>query len=371
MTTVQASPQQLRRTVLATEHERLGAKMVEFHGWWMPVYYSSIIEEHRCVRERAGLFDVSHMGQVFLSGPQAAALLQRMLTNDVAKLGSGEGQYSLLLNEHGGILDDVILFRLEEERFLLIINCGTRSRDIVWLRQHAAGRVTIDDVSDSHCIIAVQGPRSAGVLGKALGQPFDGMERFTIQPLSPPWSPGFISRTGYTGSDGFECFLPNPKAPELWRVLMQQGQATGLQPVGLGARDSLRLEVGYRLYGVDMDEQTTPDEAGLDWVVSAEKGEFVGRDALLKKRAAGVTRRLVAFTMLDAGMIPRAHYPIQVGGRAVGQVTSGSLSPLLGIAVGMGYIESAFAKLPQEIAIAARGRTYRAQVIKLPFIKLS
>lgn len=368
MTTATQS-QQLRRTALAGEHEKLGAKMVDFHGWWMPLYCTSIIEEHRCVREKVGLFDVSHMAQIYFSGPLAGKFLQHMLTNDVGKLADGEGQYSLMLNEAGGILDDVVLFRLGPERFLLIVNCGTRERDLQWLRERAGGRVTIEDISNSHGIIAAQGPQAVAAINTALGRDMSGLERFTIRPLSPPWSPAFISRTGYTGSDGFEVFLPNPKALLLWRELLKAGQPHGIQPVGLGARDSLRLEVGYRLYGVDMNEETLPDEAGLEWVVASEKGEFVGRDALLKRRADGIRRQLVGFTMLDAGAIPRAQCPIKVEGRAVGRVTSGSMSPLLGIAIGLGYVETAYAKSAQQLAIEIRRREFRAQVVKLPFVQ--
>ncbi len=368
MTVAHAPQQQLRRTALAGEHEKLGAKMVEFQGWWMPLYYHGILEEHRCVREHVGLFDVSHMGQIFLSGPAAGPFLQWLLTNDVEQLSDGTGHYSLMLNEQGGILDDVIVFRLGEERYLLIVNCATHERDLQWLQRHAKGRITIDDVSDSHAILAIQGPTAPEALQHVIGQSLAGMKRFAIQPLAAPWGPGFLSRTGYTGGEGFEVFLPNPKALLLWRKLVEVGHTVQLQPIGLGARDSVRLEAGLRLYGTDMDETTIPDEAGLEWVVAVKKGEFCGRDALLKRRATGVTKRLVGLTMLEPGAIPRSHCPIQVEGRAVGHITSGSMSPLLGFAVGLGSVEPSYAHSGQQLSIIIRQRAYRAQVVGLPFV---
>ena len=389
----------VRKTALYERHRALSAKMTDFHGWEMPLYYTSILEEHRAVRETLGIFDISHMGQVLVTGPDALEQLNGVVTSDLAQVGEGRACYTLLLNERGGILDDLIIYRLGESDLLIIVNCANRVSDTQWLRSHCRGNVTVTDISDGRSILAVQGPRANHVLEELLDARVAGLGRFGVAPIRTMGTDACLARTGYTGGDGFELFLPDQHARKLWDLILLQAKPLGALPVGLGARDTLRVEAGLRLYGTDMDEATTPLEAGLAWTVAFHKPRFIGKDALLKQQEAGVTRKLVGFE-LSQGPVPRqgaelladkgsarpagatstaqaeagghAEAAGRVGGaglRRVGLVTSGTFSPILNRPLGMGYVEPAFAKPGTALTLTVRTQRYAATVVKLPFWK--
>ncbi len=342
--------------------------MVPFAGWEMPVQYAGIVEEHRAVRTRAGLFDVSHMGEVEVAGPGARETVQWLLTNDVARLGPGEGLYSPMCAPHGGILDDLTAFCLEGDRFLLIVNAATTEGDFRWIAGHTR-RAEALNRSEEFALLALQGPLAPSILQRltptdlAAARAFmmlDGVEVAGVRAL--------ISRTGYTGEDGFEIACPWDAAPAVWRAMIETGRADGLVPVGLGARDTLRLEAGFMLYGNDIDETTTPLEAPLGWTVKWEKGDFAGRAALEEQKTRGVTRKLVGFEVIDRA-IARHGYPLAAEGAPVGAVTSGTFGPWVNKSIGMGYVERAIAKPGTALDVEIRGRAARAVVVKLPFYK--
>ncbi len=355
-----------RRTGLYQRHLELGAKMTAFHGWEMPLYYTSIIEEHRAVREVFGIFDVSHMGQVLVTGPEALPTLNRLVVSDLGHLGEGRACYTLLLNEHGGILDDVIVFRLGPEDFLVIVNCATHEADVAWLQAHQQGRVTMTDISEGRAILAVQGPKACRTLEQLLDTRVTTLGRFGVAPIRTMGPDACLARTGYTGGDGFELFLPNTHAVRVWNLVVNAGQGLGGLPVGLGARDTLRVEAGLRLYGADMDAQTTPWEAGLGWTVAMQKGEFIGREALVRQREVGIPRVFIGI-QLASGPVPRQGMELRLGDRRVGTVTSGTYSPLLQQPIGMGYVEPTAAKLGTRLTVTVRSQRYEATIVKLPF----
>jgi len=354
----------LHTTALHAEHARLGAKLVDFHGWEMPLYYRGIIEEHVAVRERVGVFDISHMGQVLVTGPGSLATLQRLVSADLAKSADGQAAYGLLLNAQGGIVDDIIVYRLTAEQWLLIINCGNREKDVAWMQRHLGPQTTLTHISSGRSMLAIQGPEAEDVVEELVGAAVSGMGRFRIRAV-PGRSDGWLSRTGYTGSDGYELFVRDQDAIELWHRALD---ALGLQaqPAGLGARDTLRLEACYRLYGADMDDATTPFEAGLGWVVDMAKTDFIGQAALVKQQQP--QRRLVPFEVSGAA-IPRSGYAILRESRRVGQVTSGSFSPTLRKGIGLGYVETACAAPGTAIEIEIRGQRHAGLVVKGPFYK--
>ncbi|MBI2885440.1 MAG: glycine cleavage system aminomethyltransferase GcvT [Candidatus Omnitrophica bacterium] len=355
----------LQRTGLYEAHLALGAKTTPFHGWEMPLYYTSILDEHRSVRSAAGLFDISHMGQVWVSGPDAQAMLDGLVVSDLTQVAEGRACYTMLVNEQGGILDDIIIYRVAAWDYLVIVNCGTRAKDAQWLGTHATSRASVDDISDGRAIIALQGPKSAGLMEAALELHVNPLGRFAAMPL-PGWGErAWVSRTGYTGSDGFECFLPDAFARRLWTRLIEGGKAAGLSPAGLGARDTLRLEAGLRLYGTDMDETTTPFEADLGWTVALSKPAFIGKAALSRQKAQGVTRRLVG--LVGQGPVPRHGCPIMLEGRDVGVVTSGTYSPMLERPIGFGMVEIAASRPETALQVTVRHRAYPATVVKPPF----
>jgi len=386
----------VRKTALYERHRALSAKMTDFHGWEMPLYYTSILEEHKAVREALGVFDISHMGQVLVTGPDAIEQLNNVVTSDLAQVGEGRACYTLLLNERGGILDDLIIYRLGESDLLVIVNCANRASDTEWLRSHCRGSVTVTDISDGRSILAVQGPRANRVLEEILDARVAGLGRFGVAPIRTMGTDACLARTGYTGGDGFELFLPDQHARKLWDLILLQAKPLGALPVGLGARDTLRVEAGLRLYGTDMDAATTPLEAGLAWTVALHKPRFIGKEALLKQQEAGVTRKFVGFE-LSQGPVPRqgaelladagggAGLPApdallrsakqseasgaQAGLRRVGLVTSGTFSPILNRPLGMGYVEPAFAKPGTMLTLTVRTQRYAATVVKLPFWK--
>ena len=353
------------RTPLYETHVRAGARIVEFAGWEMPVQYAGILDEHQAVRTRAGLFDVSHMGEVIFRGPKALEALNRVFTNDLSKVADGQAQYGCLCRESGGIVDDVVVYRRAADDLLVCVNAANRAKDFEWLRAHAGG-ADVSNESDEWAQLALQGPLAPQILQRLTKVNLSAVKTYRFAPGEVAGIPSLVARTGYTGEDGFEVFCPSAKAPQLWAALMEAGRPEKLEPAGLGARDSLRLEMAYRLYGSDMDDGTTPLEAGLAWVVKLDKGDFVGRDALVKQKEAGVPRKLVGFTLTEPG-IPRHGYPVLRDGRKVGDVTSGTKSPSLGIPVGLAYVPTALAAEGSTFAVEIRGRAVAARVVKTPF----
>lgn len=357
----------LRRTPLHEEHVRLGARLVPFAGFAMPVQYEAGIRaEHEAVRTAAGLFDVSHMGEFDLRGPEALALVSRLTANDPAGLSVGQAQYSVMCREDGGIVDDLVVYRLGEERYRLVVNAANREKDGAHLRREAEGReVETEDASDRIALLALQGPRAQEILGPLSSVELDPIGFYRFAEGEVAGAPAVVSRTGYTGEDGFELYVEAGDAPRVWRGLLEAGEGSGLLPAGLGARDTLRLEMGYALYGNDIDEGTTPLEAGLGWLVRLEKGDFLGREALVRQKEAGVRRRLRCFRLTERGF-PRPGYDVWFDGEAAGEVRSGTVSPSLGYGIGTVYLP-AEAGPGDPVQVAIRDRKVAGEVVKPPF----
>ncbi|MEE8573969.1 MAG: glycine cleavage system aminomethyltransferase GcvT [Thermodesulfobacteriota bacterium] len=358
----------LNRTPLYDRHLTLGAKLVDFAGFEMPVSYSSVIKEHLSVRSGVGLFDVSHMGEIEVRGAYAFDLIQKITTNDLNRLRSSQSQYSLMLNPAGGVIDDVIVYRLGLERFLLCVNASNTKRVFDWISEQLPDRTVAIDQSEKTALIALQGPGSAKVLSKVSETAPDKIKRFRYDSGTVCEVGAIISRTGYTGEDGFEFFVDPVTAVKVWEGLLEAGEADGIVPVGLAARDTLRLEMGYPLHGQELTEETTPLEAGLDKFVSLtdEKGDFTGRDVLERQAEEGVKKKLVGLEVTGAG-IARTGYNILSGGEKVGTVTSGTHSPSLKRAIAMGYVTPELTEPGTELEIEIRGKAAAAVVTKLPF----
>jgi aminomethyltransferase len=357
----------LQRTPLYEEHRALGAKLVEFGGWEMPVSYRGILEEHRAVRSAAGLFDVSHMGEIEVIGPHAAATCQRLTTNDVSRLANGYVQYTLLCREDGGVVDDVTLYRVNEQRFFFCVNASNIAKDLEWITSHA-GAATVIDRSATTALIALQGPAAARILGGLTPLTLSALRRFRFARSEVAGIPALISRTGYTGEDGFEIYVDPPRAVSLWTALMAAGQDAGLEPIGLGARDTLRLEAALPLYGHELDDQTSPLAAGLARFVKLDGDDFIGRAALLHEQEHGTPRRLVGLAMRGPG-IARQSYAVVHDGTPVGVVTSGTHSPTLGHAIALAYVAEALVAPGTAVAVDVRGRPVPAEVIPTPFYR--
>jgi aminomethyltransferase len=359
--------QPLLRTPLYPEHVALGAKLVPFAGWEMPVQYpSGITAEHQAVRRAAGLFDVSHMGEIEVRGERAEEFVQFVATNDASKIAIGQAQYSALLQEDGTLLDDLLVYRFPAH-WMLVVNASNRARDLAWLERHAAPfGVEILDRTEEIGLLALQGPRAAAILAPLTDVDLDALRYYHFSEGTVDGVPAIVSRTGYTGEDGFELYVPAEATAALWRRLLEAGAPEGIQPAGLGARDSLRLEMGYGLYGNDMDERRTPLEAALGWIVKFDKGDFIGREALLRQKQAGVRDRLVGFK-LEARGFPRPGYTVRVGGEPAGTVTSGIVSPSLGEGIGLAYVPAGSAKAGTPIEILIRDKPVAAQIVRPPF----
>ena len=338
--------------------------MIGFGGWDMPVQYGGIVEEHRLVRSAVGCFDVSHMGEFEFRGPDAARALQRVTTNDVGGLAVGQVQYSLLCQDDGGIVDDLTLARLADDHYLMTVNAANIAKDWAWVTSHLDGRVDARNTSDQTGLIAVQGPRAQALVGRLADVDVPGIGYYRLARGRVAGVPALVSRTGYTGEDGFELYLPAEATERVWEALLSGPEGAG--PVGLGARDTLRLEMRYPLYGNDIDETTNPLEAGLGWVVKPAKGQFVGREAIERARAAGIRRRLVGFEMVDRA-VARHGYPIRNGQTVVGQVTSGSFGPSVERYIGLGYVPDTLSAVGSEFQVEVRGRGQAARVVKTPF----
>ena len=376
----------LKRTPLFAAHQKLGARLVEFGGWEMPVQYSSILDEHLAVRKSAGLFDISHMGEMQVSGPQAVPFLNFLLTNDLRKLTVGQGQYTLLCNPRGGAIDDLYAYRTGEQAFLLIVNASRIEVDAAWMEQQLdawpeRSDVRLENLSDHYGAVALQGPRAAEIIPHCFAGP---STQGTFAPQATdlkknqfgafPFAgaSAYVARTGYTGEDGFEIIAPANLIEAVWNRILTTGHAYCLQPAGLGARDTLRTEVCYPLYGHELSEETTPIEAGLGFFVALDKGEFIGRSVLAEQKAHGVARKCVAFKMTDKSAPPRPHYPIWSSGpeaARIGEVVSGTQSPSLNLGIGLGYVPPSHAPPGTPIEIEIRGRRAPAVVVAKPIYR--
>lgn len=364
------SKKQTMKTVpLHNLHASLGAKMVPFAGFEMPVRYSSDLEEHHTVRNGVGVFDVSHMGEFVVKGPGALDLIQKVSANDASVLYDGKVQYSYLPNAEGGVVDDLLIYKIKDEEYLLVVNASNIEKDWNWIRSYAGEGVTMENLSDQWCLLAVQGPKAAATLQKLTAVDLGSMEYYTFKIGEMAGVENVvISATGYTGAGGFEIYIPNEEAERMWNAIFEAGEEFGIKPVGLGARDTLRLEMGYCLYGNDIDDTTSPLEAGLGWVTKFTK-DFVNSTSLKEQKTTGVTRKLIGFEMIDRG-IPRSHYELCDGnGNTIGEVTSGTQSPTLQKGIGMGYVPVEFGKPGSELFVKVRDRLLKACVVKLPFVK--
>jgi aminomethyltransferase len=357
-----------KRTPLYDTHRALGARLIEFGGWDMPVQYSGILAEHQAVRTKAGLFDLSHMGEVEVSGPRALEALQELVVTDVARIQLGQAQYSLMCYPDGGIVDDIIIYRRAEDRFFVCVNAANISKDFEWMTQHNRAQATMVDHSDEYALIAVQGPSAPGIVQRLTSLNLAAVKRYWFATGEVAGVTALIARTGYTGEDGVELFVAANQAVTVWNACLDAGQPDGIVPIGLGARDTLRLEAAYMLYGNDIDAQTTPLEAGLHRLVRFEKPAFIGREALLQQQAAGIRKQFVGLSMDEAG-IPRHGYLLWHDGRQVGIITSGTQSPSLNVGIALGYVPPMCAAVGTSLTVEIRSRQVRAHVVARPFYR--
>ena len=364
----------MKTTAFTKFHIANGAKMAEFAGYNMPIEFTGINDEHLTVREKAGVFDVSHMGEIWIKGDKALALLQHITTNDVSKLYDGKVQYSCMPNGHGGIVDDILVYRFSAEKYMLCVNAANTEKDWDHICEQAkafgmeAGR-ELENASDRICQLAVQGPLAMKIVQKLCDEPVEQMEYYTFRQMKVAGCEAILSITGYTGAGGCEIYLYNDDADRMWEALWRAGEEFGLKNIGLGARDTLRLEKGFCLYGNDINDTTSPIEAGLGWITKFVEGkDFIDRDLLAAQKADGVERKLVGFKMIERG-IPRHEYPLaDLDGNRIGEVTSGTMSPCLKVGIGLGYVKSEYAKASTTIAVVIRDRLIKAEVVKYPFV---
>lgn len=369
MTGQDAAAASLKRTPLYDQHRQLGARLVEFGGWEMPVQYSSILDEHRAVRTHAGLFDVSHMGEFRVTGADALAFLQHLVPNDVSRLALNQALYTQLCQPDAGIVDDLLIYHLAEHDYMLVVNAGNIAKDFAWVQQHSqSSAVTLTNASDTTGLLALQGPAALAILQPLTEAALSGITYYHCAPGTVSGTHCLISRTGYTGEDGFELYCSAEDVGTLWNNLLAAGQEHGLVPTGLGARDTLRLEAAYSLYGHELDETTNPLEAGLGWTVKLAKGAFIGHEALAKIKAEGLKRKLVGIEMVERGVC-RGGQAIYDGEQRIGTLTSGAPSPTLNKNIGMGYVEIAHAVPGKDVHIDIRGRKIAAKIVALPFYK--
>ncbi len=378
----------LKRTPLFSAHQRLGARLIDFGGWEMPVQYSSIVDEHLAVRKAAGLFDISHMGEIAINGPGAESFLNQVLTNDLGKLKSGQGQYSLMCNERGGVVDDLYVYRLDDQRYLLVVNASRIEADWDWIqgqfdKTNVADGIQISNASGQFAALALQGPRVSEFMDECVrGGTISGtfvdrateLKKNELGEFIFSGTPVYVARTGYSGEDGFEVIAPAEAIEAVWNRVLAAGHACCLQPAGLGARDTLRTEMCYPLYGRELDEETTPLEAGLGFFVSLDKGEFIGRSVLAEQKERGLPKKCVAFKMIEKSAPPRPGYAVWSRGEsaaAIGKVVSGTQSPSLNVGIGMAYLPPGFSKPGTEIEVEIRGRKAPAAVVAKPIYRKS
>ena len=364
------SDEKLKKTPLNEAHRALGGKMVDFGGWDMPVQYTAgVIEEHMATRTRAGLFDVSHMGEIWVEGSDAIDFVNRLTTNDVTKLVDGQAHYSALTNEKGGVVDDLLVYRFDVDKLLLVVNAGTTEKDWDWISsQKRDENITLVNASADYCQIAVQGPKAVGILKTLTDTNLDEIKYYHFTTGKVDGVESIISRTGYTGEDGFEVYADAKYAEQLWNKLLDAGSSDGILPCGLAARNTLRLEAAMSLYGHELSDEITPLEANLGWITKLQKDDFIGREALAEKKEAGLTRKIVGFEMMQPG-IARDGYDVYIEDKRVGYVTSGSPAPFLKKNIGLAFLPVEFAKDGQEIKIDVRGKHLVAQVVPTPFYK--
>ncbi|MFP4081197.1 MAG: glycine cleavage system aminomethyltransferase GcvT [Candidatus Aminicenantes bacterium] len=359
----------MKKTRLHSAHKKWGAKMIEFFGWEMPVEFSGVIDEHLAVRKKAGLFDVSHMGEILISGKQALDLVQYLSPNDAGRLSSGKSQYSALTTAQGTFVDDLLVYCLTPEEYLLVVNAANSDKDHEWIHRHKQGfEVKVENKSQDYTQLALQGPKALDILQPMTEINLEEMRPFRFSGGELEGEKVLISRTGYTGEDGFEIYTLSLNPEKIWEALLDGGKEYGLVPAGLGARDTLRLEATLMLYGNDIDETTTVLEAGLGWLVKFEKGDFLGREALLKQKEKGIKRKIAGFEILGAG-IARPHYPVFADHKKVSEVTSGSYSPYLKKSIGLTYLPLEYTQKGTEIEVGIRNRKAQARVVSIPFYK--
>jgi aminomethyltransferase len=356
-----------KRTPLYDRHVALGGRIVDFGGWELPQQYTSIRDEHLAVRKAAGLFDISHMGRLYVEGSAAEAYLQRLFTNDIAKLGPGHAMYTLMCKEDGGVVDDLVVYRQDGDRFIVVVNAANREKDAAWMREGIDPGVSMVDRTAEMSLIAFQGPRAAELLPDG-STDTEGIPYFGFRPGEVAGIPVLMSRTGYTGEDGFELFIDSNQVGRVWDAILEAGRPSGVLPAGLGARDATRLEAALRLYGNDMDETVNPYEAGLGWTVKLDKGEFIGRDTLAKVRKEGPRRALIGLRTAP-GSIPRHGAAVMRDGSRAGVVTSGTHSFFLGHPIALAMVEVPSFRVGDEVAVEVRGREAPAEVVKLPFYR--
>ena len=356
-----------KKTPFYNIHLQNKAKIVEFAGYWMPIQFSGIMEEHKRVRSTVGLFDITHMGEFEVKGKDSLAFLQKMTTNDVSKLEEYQVQYSCMCYDDGGVVDDLLVYRLPD-RFFLVVNASNIEKDFNWLKSHLFGDVQLEDKSEKTSLLAVQGPLAEKLMAKLTDVDLKKLRFYWAARGKVTGKETLFSRTGYTGEDGFEIYIPPEYGEHFWNKIMEAGKEFEIEPIGLGARDSLRLEMKYMLYGNDIDQTTNPLEAGLGWVVKLDKGDFIGKEPTLKLKDSGLKRKLVCFELSDKAF-PRQHYSIEKSGRKIGEVTSGTFSPSLGKGIGMGYVDIEYSEIGTKLEINIRGKTCPAEVIKPPFYK--
>jgi len=359
-----SGPARARRTPLYDEHVAAGAKMVDFSGWAMPLYYDGIVAEHLRVRRAVGLLDVSHMGEFLVTGGDALRSLELLTVNRVGALSEGRVQYTAMCYDDGGFVDDLLIYRFPD-RFMLVVNAANREKDLEWIREHLVGDAAVTDVTEETALIAVQGPSAEPLLQKVTSGDLSRLRYYAFDEFPVAGREALVSRTGYTGEDGFEIYVDPGDAPAIWNALLEEGREIGVAPAGLGARDTLRLEMGYCLYGNDIDETRTPVEAGLMWITKLDKGKFVGREAIARRVEEGPRERLAGFVLSERG-IPRAGQRILAGGSAAGEVTSGTFSPSLERGIGMGYVS---VEASGGLEIEIRGRPVAASRVRLPFYR--
>lgn len=358
----------MKKTAFNQIHKDLGAKMVPYAGFEMPVQYAGVTQEHMTVRENVGVFDVSHMGQFSVKGENAEAFLQKITTNDVSKLKPGQAQYSCMPNEKGGIIDDLIIYKIAENDYLIVVNAGCLDKDWDWVNQHKTDGVELENLSDDISLLAIQGPKAIEAMQSLTDTDLSAIKFYNfVKGDFAGVKNVIISATGYTGSGGFEIYFANEDAEKMWEAVMEAGKNFGIEPCGLAARDTLRLEKGYCLYGNDINMETSPLEAGLGWITKFNK-DFIAKEILQKQKEEGVKRKLIAFKMTDRG-IPRHDYPIvDADGNEIGHVTSGTQSPMLKEGIGLGYVTTQNAQTGSEIYIQVRNKNLKAEVVKLPFV---
>ena len=359
-----------KRTPLYETHRALSARIIEFGGWDMPVQYSGILAEHQAVRTKAGLFDLSHMGEFEIQGPHALAVLQELVVTDVARIQLGQAQYSLMCYPDGGIVDDIIIYRRADDRFFICVNAANIDKDFAWMTQHNRAQATMINHSDEYALIAVQGPGASAIMQRLTQVNLTQIKRYWFATGDVAGVSALIARTGYTGEDGFELFVAATQAVNVWNACLEAGRNDGLLPIGLGARDTLRLEAAYMLYGNDIDAQTTPLEAGLQRLLKFDKAVFIGREALVQQQSAGIKKQFVGLRMDEPG-IPRHGYLLWHEEQHVGVITSGTQSPTLGVGVALGYVPPTCAKVGTPLMVEIRGRRLKAQVVERPFYRKS